>query len=137
MPPRTNIKITTSAVADAYRSTADAKTIEFSGYREDVDEDGSYNTLMGGLIEFRIQRAASGQVPEDTLTVTVKRTDPNVRVVHLPGDAVRPAAPVSLEDIEAILALVDSPEGIVQRMTNVRGALLVLQRSLKRGIRKV
>jgi hypothetical protein len=80
--PRSSIKITTNPVADAYRSTADVKRIEFSATRRDVQEDGSYNTLMGGLISFRVIRSEGpgSSVPEDRLIVTVYRTDANVEV---------------------------------------------------------
>jgi hypothetical protein len=77
--PRSAIKITTSPVSDAY-SGRDEKRIEFSALRVDVLEDGSYNSLMGGLISFTVIRANGGDVPEDKLIVNVYRTDPNVEV---------------------------------------------------------
>lgn len=79
--PKNAIKITTTPVADAY-SGPHEKRIEFSALREDVLEDGSFNSLMGGLISFTVIRAKGegSDVPEDKLIVEVYRTDPNVEV---------------------------------------------------------
>jgi hypothetical protein len=77
---RSNIKIDTSPVSAVYLTSPDEKQIEFSAYRKDIDEDGSYNTLLGGLINFRVVRANGGDVPEDKLIIDVYRTDPNVEV---------------------------------------------------------
>jgi len=76
---KSNIKINMSAVADTYRNSPDGKTIEFSAYRTDVKEDGSFNTLLGGLIKFRVIRKSETE-PEDRLIISVERTDPNVEV---------------------------------------------------------
>ena len=80
--PRSNIKVNVNPVADAYRSSPDEKRLEFSATRKDVQEDGSCNSLMGGLISFRVIRSTGpgSSTPEDKLIVTVYRTDPNVEV---------------------------------------------------------
>lgn len=74
------IEINTSPVSDAYSDHSYERRIEFAAYREDVAEDGSYNTLMGGLISFTVIRADGDAIPEDKLIVSVHRTDPNVEV---------------------------------------------------------
>jgi len=76
---KSNVKINMSAVADTYRHSPDQKIIEFSAYRKDIDEDGSFNTLLGGLIKFRVIRKSETE-PEDRLIISVERTDPNVEV---------------------------------------------------------
>lgn len=77
---RSNIKIDMSPVSGAYLTSPDEKQVEFSAYRKDVNEDGSYNTLLGGLMTFRVVRANGGDVPEDKLIIDVYNTDPNVEV---------------------------------------------------------
>lgn len=77
---RNSIKIDTRPVSGAYLTSPDEKQVEFSAYRKDVDEDGSFNTLLGGLINFRVVRANGRDIPEDKLIIDVYRTDPNVEV---------------------------------------------------------
>lgn len=100
--PRSTISIDTNPVADAYRSLADEKRIEFSATRRDITEDGSFRTLLGGLISFRVLRADGGRVPEDRLIVTVHRTDPNIEVRWEQPQDTRAA------DIERLTALAES-----------------------------
>lgn len=76
---RSQVSVNTRPVADNFSGPRE-KTIEFAAYREDVDEDGSFNTLLGGLITFTVVRANGDTVPEDKLVVHVKRTDKNVEV---------------------------------------------------------
>jgi hypothetical protein len=86
---QTTIKITTNPVSDAY-SRPNEKRIEFSALREDVLEDGSYNSLMGGLISFTVIRADDSDVPEDKLVVHIYRTNPNVDVQWSPEEDLQP-----------------------------------------------
>jgi hypothetical protein len=85
--PRSNITIDANPVSDAMRSRSDQKRIEFSATRKDVLENGSGNSLLGGLISFTILRANGRDIPEDKLIVNVYRTDPNVEVRWQPDQA--------------------------------------------------
>lgn len=89
---KNSIQITTRPVSDSY-SGPNEKRIEFSALREDVLEDGSFNSLMGGLISFTVIRANGADVPEDKLIISVYRTDPNVEVQWRPDDSTKQALP--------------------------------------------